>query len=313
MSFSQDTVVVPRCLPKEPLCEMIWEWIDYGHLRAKLHSPRGPQQSNAKSSPRRRSLRTVKVGTGGSTQLFGFVDVFADTEIDDAVSSDALVDFGVDGALADSSNDATVDPAGATDSAFGRTEGVLLFGARSEGLSLGDAESDATAEAEGSIVATHSNVAESEISPAMVIPGTVANATTTTKGTKGTKSTGGDGAASAVPGVELVGAANGTQAVVGSATLFGQSETEADDDLAFTSAQTISFVNASGDSVQDSVSAAGPIQDGSSQLLLDAFGFTNASSAGEDANDADAIGDLFVNGSAMGSGFATFDNTTAAP
>lgn len=189
---------------------------------------------------------------------------------------------------------------------------MLSFGATAFGEVIGTDDGVATgdAAASGGILSFYGNVAESQISPTMVIPGTVTNATIMTKGTKGTKTTGGDGDAAAVPGVEMVGVVNGTQGVIGFASVFGESETDGDTGTdAF--ASTSSFVDASGEASQESTSAAGPTQDGESDMTLEIFGDTEVTRDGY--GNAEAEGDLIVNGSTVGSGFATFDNTTASP
>ena len=266
-----------------------------------------------KSSSRRRSLRTGKAGTQGTTQLFGFAETFAETDDGDDFAT-SVAEFGANGLSADSENSASVDPAGALDSSSGSGSVTLLFGATSVTITEtqdGFADPNAGASGSGEVEAFFDTSSSSDISPAMVIPGTVANATTTTKGTKGTKSTGGDGATAAVPGVEMVGAANGTQGV--NVTAFIDAFSKADiDDTFFSTAQGESFFNGTGEATQDSTSAAGPTQDGESNLVADVSGFANSTTVGTDGF-AEADGELELDGSTIGAGAAVFDNTTAVP
>ena len=271
-------------------------------------------QSNEAHSPDRRSLRTAKTGTNGNAKLTGFVDTSAETSVGDdfsAGSAGSIADFGANDAAADVDNNASVNPAGALDSSSGSSGSQLTFGASSASIAETDggfADPETEASGSGEVGSFFDTSSSSEISPTMVIPGSVTNATTTTKGTK---STGGDGTAAVVPGVEMVGAANGTQGVT--ATGIIEASTEADiDDTFFSTSIAETFFDGSGDASQDSASAAGPTQDGASNLLFDVFGFSNSTTS-EEFGFAEADGALFVNGSTIGAGAAVFDNTTAAP
>ena len=268
--------------------------------------------ADAKPSSLRRSLRTGNAGTSGNTALFGFVDTFAEADADDDGFGDAETDFGTDDVSAGSNNFASVDPAGAPDSASGSTFAALDFGADVDVFAGADDDAEATASAGGAggIVSFYDSGAASVITPTMVIPGTVTNATVMTKGTKGTKATGGDDGAAAVPGVEMVGAAIGSQGVNATAAIFGEAEVDTGSD-SFAEADTFSFFDAFGNATQVSTSAAGPTQDGASGLNIESFGILDVE--GADYGEAFANGTLNVTGSTIGSGFAVFDNTTAVP
>ena len=272
-------------------------------------------QSNEARSSARRSLRTAKTGTSGNTKLTGFVDTFSETDANDFGFATSIADFGADPSSANTANDASVEPAGAADGSSGSTVASISFGslADSFGVAGQQANSTAMSGAGGEILSFYDSSSSSEITPTMLIPGTVTNATVMTKGTKGTKSTGGDGAVEAVPGVEMVGVVNGTQGVNVTGSVFGASEAVTDifEDDAFAAATTDSFFGASGEVLQDSTSVAGPTQDGESDVAVDVFGFTNATS--EDIAESFAVGILNITGSANGAGAATFDNTTSAP